>query len=107
MTTKANEGQCALVTGASGGIGLELARVLAANGFALVLLARSRDKLQEIARELKAGHGTNVTIVPADLSEPNAPQAVFDTLRDAGVRIDLLVNNAGLLFEGRFDAKSA
>jgi uncharacterized protein len=104
MTTKANEGQCALVTGASGGIGLELARVLAANGFALVLLARSRDKLQEIARELKAEHGTNVTIVPADLSEPNAPQAVFDTLRDAGVRIDLLVNNAGLLFEGRFDA---
>ena len=104
MTTKANEGQCALVTGASGGIGLELARVLAANGFALVLLARSRDKLQEIARELKAEHGTNVTIVPVDLSEPNAPQAVFDTLRDAGVRIDLLVNNAGLLFEGRFDA---
>jgi short-subunit dehydrogenase len=103
MATNGNESQCALVTGASGGIGLELARVLAANQFDLVLLARSRDKLEGIARNLKADHGTKVTIVPADLSEPNAPQAVFDTLKDAGVRIDLLVNNAGLLLEGRFN----
>ncbi|MCC8935551.1 SDR family oxidoreductase [Bradyrhizobium sp. Arg68] len=100
MAVSGNEGQCALVTGASGGIGLELARVLAANGFSLVLLARSRDKLQELARELKASYGTKVTIVAADLSEPAAPQAVFDSLKDAGVRVDLLVNNAGLLLEG-------
>jgi NADPH:quinone reductase-like Zn-dependent oxidoreductase len=52
MTTKGNEGQSALVTGASGGIGLELARVLAANLFSLVLLARSRDKLEDLAHEL-------------------------------------------------------
>jgi uncharacterized protein len=50
MTTKGNEGESALVTGASGGIGLELARVLAANRFSLVLLARSRDKLEDLAR---------------------------------------------------------
>jgi FlaA1/EpsC-like NDP-sugar epimerase len=99
---KGNEGQCALVTGASGGIGLELARVFAANRFDLVLLARSRDKLEDLARELKAEHGTKVTIVPADLSEPDAPRAVFDTLRNGGVKVDVLVNNAGLLFEGRF-----
>ena len=61
MTTKGNEGQSALVTGASGGIGLELARVLAANLFSLVLLARSRDKLEDLARELGAQHGTKVT----------------------------------------------
>ena len=54
MTTKGNEGQSALVTGASGGIGLELARILAANRFSLVLLARSRDKLEDLARELRA-----------------------------------------------------
>jgi len=104
MTTKGNEGQSALVTGASGGIGLELARILAANRFSLVLLARSRDKLEDLARELRAQHGTQVTIVPADLSEPGAAQAVFDSLTDAGVQIDLLVNNAGLLLEGRFGA---
>ena len=74
MTTKGNEGQSVLVTGASGGIGLELARVLAANRFSLVLLARSRDKLEDLARELEAQHGTKVTIVPADLSEPGAAQ---------------------------------
>lgn len=106
MTAKGREGQCALVTGASGGIGLELARIFAANRFDLVLLARSREKLEELAREFKAEHGANVTVVPADLSEPHAPQAVFDTLKNAGVRVDLLVNNAGLLLEGRFSQLS-
>src|SRR6516162_11269618 len=106
MTTKGNDGQYALVTGASGGIGLELARVLAANGFNLVLLARSRDKLEDLARELGAQHGTRVTIVPSDLGEPGAAQAIFDSLNDARVQIDLLVNNAGLLLEGRFSAIS-
>ena len=105
MTTKGNEGRSALVTGASGGIGLELARVLAANRFSLVLLARSRDKLEDLARELEAQHGTKVTIITADLSEPGAAKASARTsLTDAGVQIDLLVNNAGLLFEGRFGA---
>ena len=66
MTTNGNDGQTALITGASGGIGLELARVLAVNGFSLVLLARSRDKLEDLARELRAQHGTTVTIIPAE-----------------------------------------
>ena len=100
MTTSGRDGQTALVTGASGGIGLELARVLAANRFSLVLLARSQDKLEDLARELGVKHGTRVTVVPVDLGEPGAAQAVFDSL--VGVQIDLLVNNAGLLLEGRF-----
>lgn len=103
MATK-NETPCALVTGASAGIGRELARVLAAHRHSLVLLARRRDKLQELADELRAAHGAKATIVPVDLGEPGAPQAVFDSLRDAGVQVDLLVNNAGLLVEGRFNA---
>jgi uncharacterized protein len=104
MTTNRNDGQTALITGASGGIGLEIARVLAANGFSLVLLARSRDKLEDVACELETQHGTRATIFPVDLGEPGAAQAVFDSLNDAGVQIDLLMNNAGVLFEGRFGA---
>ena len=63
MTTEGNEGQSALVTGASGGIGLELARVLAANRFRLVLLARSRDKLESRRAALTRGKSfTDVSI---------------------------------------------
>ena len=104
MTPRADEGRCALVTGASGGIGLELARVLAAHRFRLVLVARRKDKLQDLARTLQADHGTEVMVIAADLADPAAPRAVFDRLADAGLQIDLLVNNAGLLREGRFSA---
>jgi short-subunit dehydrogenase len=103
MATSGNERQCALVTGASAGIGEELARILAVNKFDLVLLARSRDKLQALASELSAAHGVRTTIVAADLGEPNAAQAVFEAVHGAGTQIDLLVNNAGLLLEGRFN----
>ncbi|HJQ57316.1 MAG TPA: SDR family oxidoreductase [Vineibacter sp.] len=92
----------ALVTGASEGIGRELATVFAANQFDLVLLARNRDRLHELAVELKTAHGIDAAIAPADLSEPAAPQAVFDSMREQGFVIDVLVNNAGLLFEGEF-----
>ena len=104
MAQKEGKGRSALVTGASGGIGLELARELAAHGFDLVLVARRRDKLQELASQLIADHGVNATIIAADLSEASAPQTVFDTVSGAGLRIDVLVNNAGLLLEGRFGA---
>lgn len=106
MTAKDGKSECALVTGASGGIGLEFAHILAEKGFDLVLLARSAGKLQEIANELKTKYGTKVTVVPADLGDPNTPQAVFDTLTNANIQVDLLVNNAGLLFEDRFNAIS-
>jgi short-subunit dehydrogenase len=91
MTTSGRDGETALVTGASGGIGLELARVLAANRFSLVLLARSRNKLEDLARELGVKHGTSVTVVPVDLGDPGAAQAGFDSLNGVGVQIDLLV----------------
>lgn len=103
MTTTGNTSRTALVTGASGGIGLELARGLAADKFNVVLVARSRDKLHELARELKTERGVKVTVLPADLSEASAPHDIFETVKDAGLQIDLLVNNAGLLFEGRFN----
>jgi hypothetical protein len=104
MTTKATDPGCVLVTGASSGIGRELAKIFAAEGFRPVLLARSRDKLEELARELKALHGAKVTVLPADLSDPKTPRAVFERLQEHRIDVDILVNNAGLALEGEFAA---
>ena len=101
-----SEKKLALVTGASAGIGLELARLLAENGFNLVLLARSRHKLEELARELKTADGIQASVVAADLGEPDAPQAVFDELVQKGIQVDFLVNNAGLMIEAGFKKTS-
>jgi uncharacterized protein len=92
----------ALVTGASAGIGLEFARVLAENGLDLVLVARRRDRLEELARELKSAHGVEAKIIVADLSDQDAPQAIFDELKAQNIPVELLVNNAGLLVEEEF-----
>jgi short-subunit dehydrogenase len=93
---------CALVTGASGGIGAELAAAFAARGFDLVLSARNHDRLRALARALKAAHGVRATVLPADLADPGTPRAIFDALRAQAIDIDILVNDAGLLFEGDF-----
>jgi short-subunit dehydrogenase len=88
----------ALVTGASGGIGLEFARLLAAAGYDLALVARSGDKLAAIATELQAAHGIAVTAVAQDLSVNGAARIVFDRVPAA----DILVNNAGFASNGLF-----
>lgn len=82
----------ALITGASSGIGLEFAKIFAQNGYDLVLVARSADKLQKLASEL-----TNVKthIITKDLSLPTAPQEVYDELEAKNIAIEVLVNNAG------------
>jgi uncharacterized protein len=104
MAAKGSDRSCVLVTGASSGIGRELAKLFAADGFHPILLARRRDKLQELAQELKALHGTKVTVLPADLSNPGTPGAVFDRLREHGIEVDILVNDAGVICEGEFAA---
>lgn len=83
----------ALITGASSGIGLELARVFARNKYNLVLVARRAEKLADLAQELS---GVNVRVIVQDLALPEAPQAVFDELKADNVQIDVLVNNAGV-----------
>jgi short-subunit dehydrogenase len=83
----------AVVTGASSGIGMELSRLLAADGYDLFLVARSEEKLRALAREL--GHAT---VIVADLTLPTAPRKVFDT---AGP-VDVLINNAGYGLSGAF-----
>jgi len=92
----------ALVTGASGGIGLELARLLAADRHDLVLVARSRDKLEALAAELGAQHGVAARVIARDLARREAPQEIFDELQAAGVGVDVLVNNAGVGTYGPF-----
>ncbi len=85
----------ALVTGASAGIGAAFARELAARGYDLVLTARRRERLETLAGELAATHGSHSTILVADLDRPEAPERIARELDDRGLWIDLLVNNAG------------
>ncbi|MFN8474279.1 MAG: SDR family oxidoreductase [Anaerolineae bacterium] len=88
----------ALITGASAGIGREFAKVFAEHGFDLVLVARRADKLQQLAEELRPTHRVTVTVISQDLTLEDAAQAVFDKVQGAGIKIDVLVNNAGISF---------
>src|SRR2546426_4459239 len=77
----------ALITGASSGIGLELAKLFARDGHDVVLVARSADKLKQLAGELGSAHGVRATVIPADLADPAAPEEIFRTLRAADVEL--------------------
>lgn len=96
-------GKWALVTGASAGIGVALARELAARGAKLILTARRRDRLDALAAELSA-RGAEVRTVAADLNDPAGPQQIYDATEGAGIAVDILIENAGL---GQFGAFTA
>ncbi|HEX2911564.1 MAG TPA: SDR family oxidoreductase [Chloroflexia bacterium] len=104
MTGKdsANPGKTALVTGASGGIGLELARLLAKDGYNLVLVARNEKALQEQAAEYRSRYGIEARVIVKDLTDPKAPEEIFDELESAGVKLEVLINNAGYATYGKF-----
>lgn len=89
----------AIVTGASGGIGLECARLLAAEGYELAIVARSVEKLERAAEELRGRYGVKVDVVVLDLSAPDAAAALAARVPQC----DVLVNNAGFASNGRFD----
>jgi len=92
----------ALITGASSGIGLELARLFAADGYRLVLVARNRGVLRALGDELQAKHGIEVRVSPKDLAHPASPTELYQELQEAGIVLDVLVNNAGFGGAGPF-----
>jgi short-subunit dehydrogenase len=94
----------AVVTGASAGIGKELARRFAAGGHDLVLTARREDDLRHLAGELADAHKAACHVLPADLGKPTAPRQLFDDLSARGLVPDVLVNNAGFGVYGPFAA---
>jgi short-subunit dehydrogenase len=90
-----HRGEMVLITGASSGIGRELARQFASDGADLVLIARSEDRLRELAAELTAECGVTVEVVPADLTRSGSPDQIVETLAQQHIDVDVLVNNAG------------
>jgi uncharacterized protein len=92
----------ALITGASSGFGAEFARLFAADGFDLILVARTGAALEEIAQREAARRGIEATVLARDLSEPDAVAAVMSDIRGRGLHVDALVNNAGFSTYGPF-----
>ena len=91
-----------LVTGASSGIGLELAKLFAADKSDLILVARNTEALEKLAVELRENFSIQVHVITADLSQPAASQKIFDDLQGRGTAVDVLVNNAGFGLHGSF-----
>lgn len=92
----------ALITGASSGIGLELARLFAKDGYNLALVARNPTHLENLAKELRSEHQIQVTVIVQDLADPSAPQTIADQLARRSIEVDVLVNNAGTQVYGEF-----
>ena len=92
----------ALITGASAGIGCELAKLFGRDRYNLVLVARNRDRLEQFATELQTQFGISARAVALDLTAQSAPQLLFDQLQRDGVLVDILVNNAGYGVYGEF-----
>jgi len=97
-----NTNQTALITGASTGIGYELAKLFARDKYKLVLVARSGPRLAQVGEELREQHGIVVKTIPLDLGLPQASQNLFEETQREGIHVDILVNNAGYGKSGRF-----
>ncbi len=93
--------KCALITGASSGIGYEISKIFARNGFSLILVARNQVKLTDLAEELKKDYGINCRVIVKDLTHPNAAREIYEELGDS-FKLDVLVNNAGVGVNGEF-----
>lgn len=97
-----NRSKTALITGASSGLGYEFAKLFAEDGYNLVLVARSEKPLAQLASELSQKFNILVKVFPKDLSRPEAPEEVFSAVKQAGISVDVLVNNAGFATYGFF-----
>ncbi len=91
-----------LITGASSGIGKELANLFAADGHDLIVAARRKEKLEELKQELEDVHGVRVSVMEKDLSVQDAGTELYSQIEKKGIEVDILVNNAGFGGQGRF-----
>ncbi len=96
----------ALITGASAGIGKELAYIHAEKGGDLILVARRKEKLEELKTDIEKKHSVKVMIITKDLGLANAPKEVYDEVKAAGIEIDYLINNAGFGGLGKFHERA-
>lgn len=95
-------GGTVLITGASSGLGFELSKIFAREGYDLVLVARSEDKLNSLKQEIESLYNKKAYVFPADLSKSNAPDDIFAYTKENNLSIDVLVNNAGFGDFGEF-----
>jgi uncharacterized protein len=105
MTTANNNGtsrQTALITGASAGIGVDLAECFARNGYDLILTARGEPALRSVAERLASTYSVQATPIAQDLGQIGGGAKLAETIRERGLRVDVLVNNAGYGFAGAF-----
>ena len=99
---KSKSGITALITGASAGIGLELAKLHASQGGKLVLVARRKDRLESIKANLEEKYKVKVTIISKDLSKRESPKEIYAELKKQKITVDYLINNAGFSQQGYF-----
>ncbi|AAK89219.1 SDR family oxidoreductase [Agrobacterium fabrum] len=99
---EAPSGRRALITGASSGLGIEFAELLAAQKMNLVLAARRKEPMEKLAEDLRRRHGVDILVEPIDLAAPGAAARLKDSLNERAIQIDILVNNAGYGLQGEF-----
>ncbi len=102
MENTNHQGQTALITGASEGIGYELAKCFAKDGYNIILVARSQEDLERVARELTAAYNIKAYTIIADLMQRESAYRVYDQVKNEGLQVDVLVNNAGQGVWGAF-----
>lgn len=98
-----NKPKTALITGASSGIGLELARIHASRGGNLILTARRIDLLEKLKKEIAERFGVDVLVIQKDLAQAGAAREIFESVKEKGIEIDYLINNAGFGLYGKFE----
>ena len=92
----------AVITGASGGLGLSFVNFFAKDGYDVVLVARNGNRLEEIKKDIERKYNVKATVVAVDLCSEDGAQKVYDATKQAGIKVDVLVNNAGFGDFGEF-----
>ncbi len=96
------KGKYALVTGASSGIGADFAKILADAGCQLIIVARRLERLQEQKKNLQEQYGIQVEVISMDLNDPDAPQKLYEEIKNKSIDVEILINNAGVGLYGNF-----